>query len=115
VHSLFGIESGVVEKTTAWYDSLLATLPQARPTTDAVTLAAGTTSINLSVLSAGEGPLTYSLPFATSSLGGSLTLSHGVVSYSPPVNSVATEDSFVYIVKDSHGGVNHNVVTIQLQ
>ncbi len=115
VHSFFGIASGLVDRITAWYDSLLATLPQTRPTADAVTLAAGTTAIDLRVLSAGEGPLTYSLPFTGTSLGGSLTLSHGVVSYLPPVNSVTTEDRFVYIVKDRNGGISHNVLTTLLQ
>ena len=115
LHGFFGVENGVIVRTAEWYDSLLVGLVNARPTADPATLVAGTTTIDLSLLTAGEGSLSYSLPFIMSSLGGSLMLNEGVVTYTPPANTVSTEDSFVYVVKSTNGRVNHNVVKILLQ
>lgn len=115
LHGFFGIESGAVDRTTQWFDSLLVRFLGVRPVAAPVTLIAGTTTIDLSVLSDGEGELFYSLPFTESSLGGTLLLNNGVVTYTPPANTVSTEDSFVYVVKSSNGRVSHNVVKILLQ
>ena len=105
----------MIVRTAEWYDSLLVGLVNARPTADPATLVAGTTTIDLSLLTAGEGSLSYGLPFIVSSLGGSLMLNEGVVIYTPPANTVSTEDSFVYVVKSSNGRVSHNVVKVLLQ
>jgi hypothetical protein len=57
--------------------------------------------------------LSYILPHTTTSLGGSVSISGQIVTYTPPVDALSKTDYFVYVVTDSHGGVHSAVVTVK--
>jgi hypothetical protein len=119
-HGFPGIESCAVMQATDWIAAEIATLPATRPETDDA-VASTTTDMAVDIdlttsatASPAGGALTYSLPHANSSLGGSITITGNIVDYTPPsgVNSIV--DSFVYIVNEAGGGTSHNIVTITI-
>jgi hypothetical protein len=112
LHGFFGIESCAVGLTTNWLDNL--ELPANRPTAINVTTTPGVwTEVDLSLYTSPAvvgATLTYSLPFTQTSLGGSVSLSGAIVSYTPPVGISGTTDSFVYLVSEEDAGTSHNVI-----
>lgn len=118
-HGFPGIESCAVQQATDWLAVELTSLPATRPTTVAVadTTALNTpTSINLSGAATGAipGSLTYSLPHATTSLGGTISIAGTSVSYTPPNGVSGIVDTFVYVVDEAGGGTSHNVVAVSI-
>lgn len=113
-HGFLRIETTAVARTTTWMDGVVAGLPSTRPIVSAIS---GTTTLNTAVvitLSAfGTGPFTFTLPYTTSSLGGSVSITAlGQVTYTPPAGISGFIDTFVYSATDANGGKGHNVVSI---
>lgn len=116
-HGFLGIESCAVGTTTSWMDNVLFTLPTTRPQANAVsasTIINTQTMIDLSSFVTGINPLTFSLPYSDSSLGGTVSLSGTLVTYTPPSGVVNTTDTFVFVVTDGNGGTSHNVVSVAI-
>lgn len=115
-HGFFGIESCAVTTTTAWLDAL--SLPASLPDTTALTAtvpASTTTSFDLSSAAAAAktgAPLNFSLPYTTTTLGGTVSISGTTLSYTAP--SKTGIDSFVYQVRESGGGTAFNTVSISV-
>ena len=116
-HGFPGIESCAVKQETDWVAGVLAALPTTRPTVSEVT--SGTLLNTQKMLdidgfatAAAGGALTYSLPHATSSLGGSVSITGTTVTYNPPVGVSGLIDSFVYVVNESGGGTGHALIEI---
>ncbi len=118
-HGFPGIESCAVMQATDWLATEIAALPATRPETDDA-VASTTTNMPVdidltsSAIASAAGALTYSLPHASTSLGGSISIAGNIVTYTPPggVNNIV--DSFVYIVNEVGGGTSHNIVTITI-
>jgi len=72
------------------------------------------TVIDLSSSVTGINPLTFILPYRRTSLGGTVSLSGTLVTYTPPSRVVNTTDTFVYGVTDGNGGTSHNVVSVAI-
>jgi hypothetical protein len=111
-----------VASITAWLDGRVAILARdgnRRPEVAWVTVptAAGAAKrVDLGKLARDPDgdPLAFTLPFAASALGGRVTLSGGVATYTPPPGlSVATDD-FVWVVTDGHGHVAAAVVSVKI-
>jgi len=112
-HGFLGIESCAVSQTTGWVDALtLAAIGPRANLFDAGTVSAGTTT-NINLSGAGSpsvsGTLSYSLPFTTTSRGGTVSISGNTVYYTPAGTGA---DTFVYVVKESGGGTAFNVVKV---
>ncbi len=61
--------------------------------------------------------LSYALPYTSTSLGGTLSLSGTTVIYTPPSTATytaGTDDTFVYVVSDGKGGTASNIISISL-
>lgn len=121
-HGYLGIEPEAVASITAWLDGRVAILARdgnRRPEVAWVTVptAAGAAKrVDLGKLARDPDgdPLAFTLPFAASALGGRVTLSGGVATYTPPPGlSVATDD-FVWVVTDGHGHVAAAVVSVKI-
>ncbi|MFV2061279.1 MAG: hypothetical protein ACC653_11400 [Gammaproteobacteria bacterium] len=138
-HGFLGIESCAVSRQTNWMADVVTGLAgNTRPITIAHTfstpLVAGSAStiINLAAITAPAVLVTdadvtdthqYSVPYATTVLGGSITITAaGVATYTPPAMvTVNTKDHFVYVVDDydatgntAKGGTANNVFTIDI-
>jgi hypothetical protein len=59
-------------------------------------------------------PLSYALSHTTTSLGGSVTVSGSMVTYTPPHGVSGKTDYFVYVVTDGKGGASAGVITVQI-
>jgi hypothetical protein len=124
-HQYFTIETCSVQQQTDWATTVATGLSSggnSRPTAQHI-FASTTAGTSLPVDLSGSASdtdgdtLTYSLPYTTSSLGGTLTLSGSSVTYTPPSSSTytaGTDDSFVYVVSDGKGGTANNVVSVTL-
>ena len=118
-HGFPGIESCAVKQATDWIASELTNLPATRPVASSV---ADTTTTNTqktvdlaaAATASAAGALTYSLPHAASSLGGTISIAGDVVTYSPPTGVNGIVDTFVYIVEEAGGGTAHNVVAVTI-
>lgn len=112
-HGFSGIENCAVSKETTWADEFVANLASS----DVIAIGQ---SVNLGddiTLNAdGTGTLTFSLPYATTVLGGSVSVNPqtGAVTYNPPEGVNGTEDSFAFVVENTTGGVGRNVVRINI-
>ncbi len=119
-HGFTGIENCAVGKSTSWMDTMLAALPAGnrRPqgTDTTATVTAGAAAKQLSATDADGDSLTYAVPYATSALGGSVSVtSSGSMTYTVPSSGVTgTTDSFVFTVTDGKGGAGFGLVTINL-
>jgi len=120
-HSFLGIESCTVGIITSWLDSL--TFDVSRPDTltefstqNAPINPGETVDIDLSTVVTPKvpGDLTYSLPYSTTSLGGTVSISGSIVTYTPAEGISGTRDTFVYVVEEDGGGKANNRVVIQL-
>jgi hypothetical protein len=56
-------------------------------------------------------PLTFSLPYATSTRGAAITLAGSIATYQP--SQAGITDGFVYVVSDGKKGTNAAVVRVQ--
>lgn len=119
-HGFLGIESCAVDTTVAWMDNVIAGLPAARPLAASVlgmnTNADVVLDIDLTGVATpgGGGTLSYTLAHDVSSLGGGLSLTGNVVSYTPPVGLSGTTDALTYVVSETGGGSSHHVVTVAI-
>ena len=126
-HQYFGIESCSVQQQTDWATTVATGLSSGgntRPTAAAIsqsTTGGAVVTIDLSnpsYTSDTDGDtLSYAIPYSTSSLGGTLSLSGSTITYTPPSASsytAGTDDTFVYVVSDGKGGTANNVVTVTL-
>jgi hypothetical protein len=138
-HGFLGIESCAVSRQTNWMADIVAglaknTRPIAIAHTFSTPIAAGSAAaiINLAAITAPTVLVTdddatdthqYSVPYATTVLGGTITItSAGVATYTPPATVLAnTQDHFVYVVDDydsagttAKGGTANNVFTINI-
>jgi Big-like domain-containing protein len=119
-HSYLGIEPTAVGRITAWLDGRVAVLagnshPDAAFAT--VATAAGVQKqVNLATLTRDlDGDtLSYALSHATTSRGGSVSLSGGRAIYTPPAGASNVTDYFVYVVSDGKGGVGAAVVAVEI-
>ncbi len=112
-HGYSGIETCAVNKETAWANSLMALLALNKtPVANNLTVANGA-AIILTATDVDGDTLSYALPFATTSLGGTVaTDSTGNVTYTAPPGFTGTEDTFAFTVTDGKGGVSTAVVKI---
>lgn len=116
-HGFPGIESCAVKQETDWMAAELASIASTRPAAMEV---ANTTPINTQIVldidgfatAAAGGALTYSLPHATSSLGGSISITGTTVTYYPPAGVSGIIDTFVYVVNEAGGGTGHALIEI---
>ncbi len=115
-HGFNGIETCAVEKETTWANGVMLDLA-ANSAPKADNLAFNELDdIALTATDADVDPLTYAVPYATSSLGGAVaTDTAGTVTYTRPNGlTVATVDTFAFSVTDGKGGVSTAVVSISL-
>jgi len=114
-HGYVGIEMCAVTKETVWMDNLINGLgSNSPPVADNQSVNQGDT-ITLTATDADVDTLTFAVPYASSSLGGSVsTDANGNVSYTPPVGANGAIDKFAFTVTDGNGGVSTGVVSIQL-
>jgi hypothetical protein len=119
-HGFLGKETQAVANTAAWLDQRVAALAgNHRPSAAYVTVptpAGVARRVDLSTLASDRDgdPLSFALPYATTTLGGSVSLAGSMVSYTPPASVTSGQDAFVYVVTDGRGGVNAAVVTVQI-
>jgi hypothetical protein len=121
-HGFLGIENAAVSEITARMDGILQSLAalfpgnrrplakSARFSTDVRTPVA----VNLTALvdDLDRNPLTFSLPYTTSSRGAPIGLASTVATYTP--NQAGITDGFVYVVSDGRGGTSAGVVTVKV-
>lgn len=118
-HGFPGIESCTVQQSTDWIASELTSLPATRPVASSV-VDATTTNTQKTIDLAGAampsaaGALSYFLPHAASSLGGTISIAGDVVTYNPPAGVNGIVDTFVYVVEEAGGGTAHNVVAVTI-
>jgi len=117
-HGYLGIEPTAVEYITAWLDLQVGALAgNQRPEAlfAMIGAAGGPALIDLSALTRTNKrtALSYGLSHTTTSLGGNVSLSGSIATYTPPSNAAAKTDYFVYAVTDGFGGVNAGVVTVK--
>jgi hypothetical protein len=98
-HGFTGIENCAVNTSTTWMDMMSQAI-----------------DITLSATDSDDTTFTYGLPYTTSSLGGTLTISDNTVHYVAPNNDLPamTTDKFVYTVIDSKGSRSAAVVSVDL-
>ena len=123
-HGFLGIENCAVNTTTTWIDEFLAAIETASPG-NARPIAQGQTistvesnalDITLTASDTDDTNLTFALPYAQTSLGGTVSLNGNTVHYAPPQVTVDTMDSFVFTVIDAKASrsaavVNVNIIT----
>ena len=117
-HGFPGIESCAVQQTTDWI-AKLEQLQKSRPLATAQnTFTGADTLANIDLAGAASasngGNLTYALPFATTSLGGTISISGTLVTYTPPPGISGLNDTFAYIVKEQNGGSANNIVSVTI-
>lgn len=119
-HGYLGIETCAVDKITTWMGNTFPAIPNTRPVANAVaginTNSGTPVDIDLigAVTPAIPAPLTFSLPHATTALGGAIALIGSVVTYTPPLGLGNKIDTFVYVVNEAGGGSSHQVVSVQI-
>jgi hypothetical protein len=114
-HGYSGIEACAVSKETDWADNLVTGLATNNAPIAANLAVNAGDPITLTANDADGDTLSFAVPFATSSLGGTVaTDSAGVVTYTTPVAVSATIDTFAFTVADGKGGVSTAVVSITL-
>jgi hypothetical protein len=119
-HGYFGIEPTAVSYITAWLDSqVLALAGNIRPKAMFWTIGAsgGPATIDLSTLTATDKKIALSHALlnttSTTVLGGSVSLSGSIATYTPPAGAASKTDYFVYVVTDGSGGVNSGVIKVR--
>jgi len=114
-HGFTGIETCAVSKETDWADSLVASLgSNTPPVANNLNVALGD-PIVLTATDVDGQALSFSIPFANSTLGGTVsTDSDGNVIYTQPVGPTGVIDTFAYTVTDGAGGVDTAVVSISI-
>jgi len=107
-----GIEMCAVTKETVWMDNLINGLgSNSPPVADNQSVNQGAT-ITLTATDADVDSLTFAVPYASSSLGGSVaTDTNGNVTYTPPVGASGAVDTFAFSVTDGKGGVSTAVIS----
>lgn len=124
-HQYFGVESCTVGSETTWAATVATSLTSSgnhRPVALAIsksTTGGAAVTIDLSSYTsdADGDTLSYALPYKITSLGGALSLTGSILTYTPPNASsytAGTDDTFVYVVSDGKGGTANNVVTVTL-
>lgn len=125
-HGYLGIESCSVGVETQWMARVILTAaahhgaPTARPVVRSEEMVAGGGARHFSlapdVSDAHGDRLHFSVPYPTTSLGGTVAIdAAGEVAYTPPSSLGAkTRDTFVYVVTDGRGGRANNVVGVAL-
>jgi hypothetical protein len=113
-HGFLGIESCAVKTTTSWMDGL--TLASSRPVANPISTSvssSGSSPVDLSsaITASAGGALSYSLPFATTTKGATVSISGATVTYTPAGSG---SDSFVYVVKEAGGGTAFNTVSLSV-
>jgi len=119
-HGFLGIEPSLIATEAGFLDlhvNWLGTnrVPRAAPAT--VRVAAGASkSIDLApfAMDPDGDPMTFALSHATTSLGGTVTLTGSQVSYTPPIGASNQKDYFVYVVTDGKQGVRAEVATVEI-
>ena len=123
-HGFTGIENCAVKTSTTWMDNELAAM-QAQHPGNTRPMALDTTvsdmmgqaiDITLSATDSDDTAFTYGLPYSTSSLGGTMTISGNTVHYIAPNNDLPAmaTDKFVFTVMDSKGSRSAAVVSVDL-
>ena len=97
----------------------LASLPATRPVASAQSDSTTQDTQKLIDLTdfatnAAGGALTYSLPHASTRLGGSISITGTSVTYTPPGGVSSIVDTFVYVVSEAGGGTSHNVIAVTI-
>ncbi len=120
-HGFLGIEKNAINLTLSWLnDQAVSGGMNIRPAAQSVS---ATTVINtpvqISLAGKANDPnnndvITYSLPFAATTRGGSVTINGTSVSYIPPANQTNITDAFVYVADDGNGGVATAVVSVAI-
>jgi hypothetical protein len=118
-HGFPGIESCAVKQATDWMAVELAALSNTRPLTTAQTTSTtmgNSLPIDLDTFATAvvAGALTHSLPHAVTSLGGSISITGTIVTYTPPGGVSGIDDTFVYVVNEAGGGTSHNVIAVTI-
>jgi len=121
-HGFMGIEPTVmgdnVTEFDAMYSSLFGTGNHIPDVTFAALATPADTSLPVTldtlVQDIDGDTLSYKLPYSTTSLGGTVSLAGSSVTYTPPAGVSNQTDNFVFVVQDSHAGVNAGVVSIQI-
>jgi hypothetical protein len=119
-HGYLGVEPQAVDATVAWLDARVAALTGHRPRVVHATLSTppGTPlRVDLSAYARDPDgdPLTFELPHAWSTLGGTVALSGAALTYTPPPlpGGVAQlTDDLVWAVHDNHGHVAAAVLSV---
>lgn len=114
-HGFNGIETCAVEKETKWADSIMADLASnSAPKANNLAVNEGD-AITLTATDDNSDSLEYAVPYALTSLGGTVaTDTSGAVTYTKPVGVTGTIDTFAYTVTDGNGGVSTAVVSITI-
>ncbi len=114
-HGFNGIETCAVAKETAWANNLISGLATNNaPIANSQIVGLGN-PVTLTASDADGDSLNFAVPYATTSLGGTVTTdNNGTVTYTAPVGVDGTIDTFAFIVTDGKGGVSTAVVSITL-
>ena len=119
-HGFLGIEPTAVGYTTTWLDTRITALAgNHRPTAAFITVRTSSgkyKQINLASLTsdADSNKLSYALPYASTSLGGTVSVSGSTLTYIPPQGVSNQADYFVYVVTDGGGGVNAATIAVEI-
>ena len=114
-HGFNGIETCAVEKETTWADSLMSGLSTNNAPKAINSLVIFGNSITLTATDADGDSLNFAVPYALTSLGGTVsTDSAGSVTYTKPLGVTGTVDTFAFTVTDGKGGVSTAVVSIAI-
>ena len=121
-HGFLGIENSAVRAITNRMDGILAQIKglyprNRRPRARSAAVTTGVSSsvtVDLSrlVTDPDRDPLTFSLPYATSTRGATITLAGSIATYQP--SQAGITDGFVYVVSDGKKGTNAAVVRVQV-
>jgi len=119
-HGYLGIETCAVSKMTGWMGNTFPLVPSTRPVSAAITGISTNPdmAVDIDLLSAittmTPALMTFALPHLSSSLGGTLSLTGSIVTYTPPAGLSNKIDTFVYVVNETGGGSSHQVVSVQI-
>lgn len=120
LHGFLGIEKESVNTIVTWLNREVAGLGMnIRPTANAVTTAtAMNTQVQINLANASSDPngdaLSFSVPFANTVRGGTVSVNGSTVAYTPPANANNITDAFVYVVTDGRGGVANATVSVAI-
>lgn len=112
-HGYLGIESCAVSQHTGWMDALTLSAPDSAvpfPTLGSADGAAASYDL-ASWVGVGDS---VALPHGGSTLGGSVTLTGSVVTYTPPSGLTGTTDTFVYVIRGADGSLRQGVIRVSL-